>query len=70
METNMYRFFANLNRNRLALTITKPIAAPLLWGSILAAFVLGIVIQQPAYAASRIKDIIDFVANTITRYTG
>ena len=56
----MYRLFAKLNSNRLAPTIAKPMAAPLLWGSMLAALFLGIAVEQPAYASSRIKDIIDF----------
>ncbi len=54
----MYRLFAILNRNRPALTIAKPMAAPLLWGSMLAALFLGVAVEQPAYGASRIKDII------------
>jgi len=56
----MYRLFARLNRDRPALTITKAMAAPLLWGSMLAALFLGIAVPQPAYASSRVKDIIDF----------
>jgi flagellar P-ring protein precursor FlgI len=60
MDLNMYRLLAKLNRNRPALTITNPMAAPLLWGSMLAALFLGIAIEQPAHASSRIKDIIDF----------
>lgn len=60
METKMYRLFAKLTGNRPALAITKPITAPLLWGSMLAALLLGIAMDKPAYASSRIKDIIDF----------
>ena len=60
METNMYRLFAKLNRNRPAPKTANPMAAPLLWGSMLAALFLGIAVEQPAHASSRIKDIIDF----------
>ncbi len=56
----MYRLFAKLNRNRPALTIVKPMAAPLLWGSMLVSLFLGIAVEQPAYGSSRIKDISDF----------
>jgi flagellar P-ring protein precursor FlgI len=56
----MYRLLAKLNQNRPALAIGNSLAAPLLWGSVLAALFLGIAIERPAYASSRIKDIIDF----------
>lgn len=35
-------------------------AAPLMWGSMLAALFLGFAAENPAHASSRIKDIIDF----------
>jgi flagellar P-ring protein FlgI len=39
---------------------TNRAAAPLLWGSVLAALLMSIAVHTPASAASRIKDIIDF----------
>jgi flagellar P-ring protein precursor FlgI len=38
----------------------RHIAAPLLWGSMLAALFLSMAVEKPAHASSRIKDIIDF----------
>jgi len=56
----MYRFFAKPNLDRLVPSTFKPMTAPLLWGSVLAALFLGMIVEQPVHASSRIKDIIDF----------
>ena len=60
MGTKMHRFFAKLNLNRPMLAIGKPMTASLLWGSVLVALFLGMIVEQPVHASSRIKDIIDF----------
>jgi len=60
METNMYRFFARLKSHQRVRPVARPMAAPLLWGSMLAALFIGITVERPAFASSRIKDIIDF----------
>jgi len=55
----MYRLFAYPGRTKPAASV-RSAAAPLLWGSMLAALFLGMLADRPASAASRIKDIIDF----------
>lgn len=55
----MYRLFEFFGRDKPAIA-SRRAAAPLLWGSMLAALFLGMTIDQPAQASSRIKDIIDF----------
>lgn len=56
----MYRILAFFHRNQWAHVAARSTVAPLLWGSMLAMMFLGLAIQQPAHANSRIKDIIDF----------
>ena len=56
----MYRLFMKLNLTRPVPAIAKSATAPLLWGSVLAALFLGLIVEQPVHASSRIKDIIDF----------
>lgn len=56
----MHRLFANTTLNKPPLRRTRWLAAPLLWGSMLASLFLGFAVGQPAGASSRIKDIIDF----------
>jgi flagellar P-ring protein precursor FlgI len=56
----MYRFLATLTRNFPAFAMTIPVLSPVLWGSVLLALFLGVAVERPAHASSRIKDIIDF----------
>lgn len=56
----MSRAFALFRRNEPGLGRAGHPAAPLLWGSMLAALILGLAFDKPAMASSRIKDIIDF----------
>jgi flagellar P-ring protein precursor FlgI len=56
----MYRILAFFNRSLSADADARRTAAPLLWGSMLAAMFLGLAVAPPAQANSRIKDIIDF----------
>ena len=56
----MYRILPYFRRDRASQASARSTAAPLLWGSMLAAMFLGLAVEQPAHASSRIKDIIDF----------
>ena len=56
----MYGVFAYFCRKRSADVGAMHRAAPLLWGSVLAAMFFGMAVDSPVHASSRIKDIIDF----------
>jgi flagellar P-ring protein precursor FlgI len=56
----MYRILPFFRRDKASQAGARSTAAPLLWGSMLAAMFLGLAVEQPAQASSRIKDIIDF----------
>lgn len=56
----MYRILPFNRRSRASQAGVRSTAAPLLWGSMLAAMFLGLAVEQPVQASSRIKDIIDF----------
>lgn len=56
----MYWILTYFSRGKTTCTSARTTAAPLLWGSLLAAMFFGLAVEQPAHATSRIKDIIDF----------